>query len=151
MTIQTKHFGEIEVTDDDVLNFIGGVPGFEGTKYVILNNSTQENNPFVWLQSMEDPNIALVLVNTFMLYPDYAPDVDDELLKDLEFSQREELVVFNVMVIPEKVEDMTVNLKAPIIINNTNHKAIQVICDNSDYEIKHKVYGDLQKIVESNK
>lgn len=151
MTIQTKHFGEIEVTDDDVLNFIGGVPGFDGTKYVILNNSTQENNPFVWLQSMEDPNIALVLVNTFMLYPDYAPDVDDELLKDLEFSQREELVVFNVMVIPEKVEDMTVNLKAPIIINNTNHKAIQVICDNSDYEIKHKVYGDLQKIVESNK
>ena len=151
MTIQTKHFGEIEVTDDDVLEFIGGVPGFDGTKYVILNNSNQENNPFVWLQSMEDPNIALVLVNTFMLYPDYAPDVDDELLKDLEFSQREELVVFNVMVIPEKVEDMTVNLKAPIIINNTNHKAIQVICDNSDYEIKHKVYGDLQKIVESNK
>lgn len=151
MTIQTKHFGEIEVTDDDVLNFIGGVPGFDGTKYVILNNSNQENNPFVWLQSMEDPNIALVLVNTFMLYPDYAPDVDDELLKDLQFSQREELVVFNVMVIPEKVEEMTVNLKAPIIINNTNHKAIQVICDNSDYEIKHKVYGDLQKIVESNK
>lgn len=151
MTIQTKHFGEIEVTDDDVLEFIGGVPGFDGTKYVILNNSNQENNPFVWLQSMEDPNIALVLVNTFMLYPDYAPDVDDELLKDLQFSQREELVVFNVMVIPEKVEEMTVNLKAPIIINNTNHKAIQVICDNSDYEIKHKVYGDLQKIVESNK
>ena len=51
MTIQTKHFGEIEVADSDVLDFIGGVPGFDGTKYVILNNSTQENNPFVWLQS----------------------------------------------------------------------------------------------------
>ena len=52
---------------------------------------------------------------------------------------------------PEKVEEMTVNLKAPIIINNTNNKAIQVICDNSDYEIKHKVYGDLQTVIDNNK
>lgn len=151
MKIETKHFGEIEVQDDEILEFIGGVPGFEGTKYVIINNSNQENSPFLWLQSLEETNIALVLINTFMLYPDYAPDINDEFLKVLEFENREELVVFNVMVIPEKVEDMTVNLKAPIIINNANHKAIQVICDNSDYEIRHKVYDDLKKIAESNK
>ena len=151
MKIETKHFGEIDVADDEILNFIGGVPGFEGNKYVLLNNTNEENNPFLWLQSLEDVNIALVLVNTFMLYPDYAPDINDEFLSVLEFETREDLSVFNVMVIPEKVENMTVNLKAPIIINNKNRKAIQVICDNANYEIKHRVYDDLKKIAESNK
>ncbi|MCQ2978533.1 MAG: flagellar assembly protein FliW [Clostridia bacterium] len=151
MKVTTKHFGEIEVQDDQILDFIGGVPGFDGNRYVLLNSSNEENSPFVWLQSLDDTNIALVLLNTFMLYPDYAPDVNDEFLGVLEFENREDLAVFSVMVIPEKMEDMTVNLKAPIIINNKNRKAIQVICDNSNYEIKHKVYDDLQKVVESNK
>lgn len=151
MKVETKHFGEIEVEEDQILDFIGGVPGFEGNRYVLLNSSSEENSPFVWLQSLDDTNIALVLVNTFMLYPDYAPDVNDEFLGVLEFDNREDLAVFNVMVIPEKIEDMTVNLKAPIIINNKNRKAVQVICDNSSYEIKHKVYGDLQKVIEANK
>ena len=151
MKVETKHFGEIEVSEDQILDFIGGVPGFDGNRYVLLNSSNDENSPFVWLQSLDDTNIALVLLNTFMLYPTYAPDVNDEFLGVLEFENREDLTVFSVMVIPEKMEDMTVNLKAPIIINNKNRKAIQVICDNSDYEIKHKVYADLQNVIDSNK
>ncbi|MCQ2911298.1 MAG: flagellar assembly protein FliW [Clostridia bacterium] len=151
MKVETKHFGEIEVAEDQILDFIGGVPGFDGNRYVLLNSSNEENSPFVWLQSLDDTNVALVLLNTFMLYPDYAPDVNDEFLGVLEFEQREDLAVFSVMVIPEKMEDMTVNLKAPIIINNKNRKAIQVICDNSNYEIKHKVYGDLQTVIDNNK
>ena len=151
MKVETKHFGEIEVAEDQILDFIGGVPGFDGNRYVLLNSSNEENSPFVWLQSLDDTNVALVLLNTFMLYPDYAPDVNDEFLGVLEFEQREDLAVFSVMVIPEKMEDMTVNLKAPIIINNKNRKAIQVICDNSNYEIKHKVYADLQTVIDNNK
>ena len=151
MKVETKHFGEIEVAEDQILDFIGGVPGFDGNRYVLLNSSNEENSPFVWLQSLDDTNVALVLLNTFMLYPDYAPDVNDEFLGVLEFEQREDLAVFSVMFIPEKMEDMTVNLKAPIIINNKNRKAIQVICDNSNYEIKHKVYGDLQTVIDNNK
>ena len=94
MKVETKHFGEIEVAEDQILDFIGGVPGFDGNRYVLLNSSNEENSPFVWLQSLDDTNVALVLLNTFMLYPDYAPDVNDEFLGVLEFEQREDLAVF---------------------------------------------------------
>lgn len=147
MKLATRHFGEIDVNDDEIIDFINGVPGFEGTKYVLLNSSNEELSPFMWLQSVTDGDIALVLVNSFLLYPEYAPDIAEEQLAQLEFNEREDLAVFNVVVIPDKFEDITVNLKAPIIINEKNRKAMQAIADNSDYEIKHPMYDDLLKIV----
>jgi len=121
MNLETRNFGEIEIKEENIIEFIGGVPGFSGTRYVILD-AINENSPFVWLQSVDEPEIALILLNTFMLYKDYAPKINDEEIKCLEVEKREEMSVFNVIVIPEKIEDMTVNLKAPIIINTKKKK-----------------------------
>ena len=147
MKLVTRHFGEIDVNEDEIIDFMGGVPGLEGTKYVLLNSSNEDLSPFMWLQSVDDGDVALVLVNSFLLYPEYAPDINEEQLSLLEFNKREDLAVFNVVVIPDNFEDITVNLKAPILVNEKNKKAVQVIADNQDYEIKHKMYDDLIRIV----
>ena len=150
MELMTKHFGEVNIDEDKILNFGSGVPGFVGNKYIIMqeNDGDVSEQPFVWLQSVEDPEIALVLANTFLFFKDYSPEIQDEQVASLEIEDSKDISVFNVVVIPDNIEDMTVNLKAPIIVNNKNLKAMQVIADNKDYDIRYKLYSHLKVLAE---
>ena len=69
--------------------------------------------------------------------------VEDELLNSLGELTEENLVVLLTMTVPSDVKEMTVNLKAPIVINADSRKGTQVIVENQDYEVKYKVYGIL--------
>ena len=146
MRLETKHFGTLEVDEDKIIDFIGGVPGFDGTKYILMKNKDDELSPFMWLQSVTNGDISLLLMNPFLIYPNYAPDVRDEYITGLEHNGREDLTVYNVVVLPDDLTKMTINLKAPIIINAEKKKAIQVIAENQDYDIRHYLYEDMKKL-----
>ena len=55
----------------------------------------------------------------------------------------ENLVILVTMTVPEQIEQMSVNLKAPIIVNADTRKGAQIICENNDYEVKYKIYDIL--------
>ncbi len=146
MKLDTRHFGMLEIEEDKIIEFIGGVPGFSGTRYVLMQNKDDETSPFTWLQSTTDGDIALLLLNPFILYPDYAPEIKDEYIEGLEHKNQDDLVVYNVVVLPEDVSQMTVNLKAPILINANKKKGMQVIAENVDYDIRHYLYEDIKRL-----
>lgn len=147
MLIQTKHFGKIDLEESKIITFDQGIMGFEECKqYTILYDIEDGQNPAIsWLQSIEEPSLALPVINPFIIKSDYNPVVEDALLKPLGEINEENLVLLLTVTVPTDVEKMSVNLKAPFIINADTRKGCQAIVENQDYDIKYKVYDIIQK------
>ena len=94
---------------------------------------------------MDEPTLALPVIKPWLVKEEYNPTVEDELLSSLGELTEENLVILLTMTVPADIKKMTVNLKAPVIINADTRKAVQIIADNQDYEVKYKVYEILNK------
>lgn len=146
MIVNTKAYGKIEINDGQELYFSAGIMGFENLKNYALLDSEQQ--PFFWLQSLDVREIAFVLINPFLFRPTYNPKVADEDYKSIALAKddKENTVIFTIVTIPDKSEDMTANLQGPIIINKLNKTAIQSICNNSEYQVKHRILSELSRV-----
>lgn len=145
MKLNTNFFGEIDVQDDKIVNFADDMLGFEGFSKFLFMSDDKEGSKFSWLQCIDDVNIVLTMFNIFAVMPDYSPNVPIEHLEGLGEFEEEDLEIFCVAKIPRNVEEMSINLKAPIVINTRNNKAKQVIVSNDDYPIKYKIYEELKR------
>ncbi|MEG6570387.1 flagellar assembly protein FliW [Thermoanaerobacterium thermosaccharolyticum] len=143
MNIETKNFGLVSYNEEDVIYFDDGIPGFEGLKSFILL-SVDEYTPFKWLQSIDDTNIAFVIIDPKAIVKDYKVELDEETVKLLDIKDLNHILVFAIVVIPDEIEKMTANLKAPIIINAENNKGMQILIDNDEYMIKHPILKELK-------
>lgn len=150
MLVKTKYFGEIDLTEDKIITLDNGLMGFENyKKYTILYDSGADGQPNIsWLQSVEEPGLALPVISPFLVKPDYNPVVEDEVLKPLGELNEENLAIFLVLTVPSRPEEVTANLKAPVIINADTRQGCQIIVENKDYVIKYKVYDAIQKMKE---
>jgi len=146
MLLNTKHFGNIEIDEKNVISFSEGMPGFEEVKKFILLGGTEENYPFQWLQAVDDAELAFVVVDPKVFKPDYIIDVEDGEVETLNIGNTENIVVLSIVVIPDDITRITANLKAPILINTENNKGKQVILNNSEYNIKHYIIEELHRI-----
>lgn len=151
MLVQTKYFGEIDLTDEKIITLDRGLMGFEQyKKYTLLYDCEREGGANIsWLQSVENPQLALPVINPLLVKPDYNPVVEDELLKGMGEITEENLVILLTMTVPSDIKEMSVNLKAPIIVNADTRKGAQLIVENQDYEIKFKVYDVLKNTKEA--
>ncbi|MCM1244667.1 MAG: flagellar assembly protein FliW [Roseburia sp.] len=147
MLVKTKYFGEIELTEEKIITLDRGLMGFEEYKrYTILYDCEKEGGTnIMWFQSVDDQGLVLPMINPLIVKEDYNPVVEDELLAQIGEITEENLVILLTMTVPENIEEMSVNLKAPIIINADTRKGVQIIVENQDYEVKYKVYDVLKK------
>lgn len=148
MNIVTRLFGEIGVDINKVIHFPSGIIGFEKYKqFMIIHDAEATATNIVWLQSLDEPDLALPVINPLLVKPDYNPVVEDELFKNIgELNEDEgEMLVFVTMTVPPDITKITCNLKAPIIINPVTLRGCQIIVENEDYLVKHPVYDALKK------
>ena len=148
MLVKTKHFGEIELDENKIITFDEGLIGFEDKKrYTILfNNESKSKGTISWLQSLDEPMLALPVVSPFVAMADYNPVVEDEVLAPLGELNDENLVILLTLTVPSDLTKMTVNLKAPIIINADTRKGCQAIAENSDYVVRYGIYKELKEV-----
>ncbi len=148
MLIRTRHFGEIDLDENKLIYFTNGILGFEDfKKYTLLYDNEGEDRPDIsWLQSLEEPSLAIPVISPFLLWEDYNPEVEDELLKPLGELNNDNIVVLVSITVPSDITRMSANLRAPFILNADTRKGCQIIVENSDYEIKHYFYDKLQAI-----
>ncbi|SCY86854.1 flagellar assembly protein FliW [Alkaliphilus peptidifermentans] len=145
MIIETRHFGEIEVGLEEVIHFPDGIPAFEeNKKYVIIENPDKDV-PFHWLQSIEEPSLAFVIINPFLFMEDYDFQIPKSILEKLEIESPEIVSVHTIVVVPDDINKMTANLKAPIIINTKNKKGKQIVLDDTKYQTKHYIIDEIKK------
>lgn len=147
LKIQTRQFGEISVAEDKVLTFPDGLIGFsQRQKFVLLmNDEDTDNNKIFWLQSIEEVDLALPIVNPFAIFEEYNPVVEDEWFRALGEHEEEDLLVFLTMAVPQDITRMTVNQKAPIIVNTKTNKACQIIVEGEQYLIRYPIYELLKE------
>lgn len=150
MVAETRFFGTIDIEDEKIIEFPNGMIGLEKLKKfaLIFDSEREERAKISWLQSMDEPDMAFPIINPMDITEEYAPIIEDELMKNIGDPADADILIFVTMSIPSDLTRMTANLKAPIIINTVDRKAMQVIVENQDYEIRYNVYDAIQKLKE---
>lgn len=145
MILSTKYHGIKEYNESDIITFKKGLPGFEDLKRFILF-SVEENELFNILHSIENDEIGLVITSPFSIMKDYEFKISDEKIEELKITAPEDVLVLNTVTLSNKTENITTNLKAPIIINIKEKLGEQLILDNDKYEIKHPVFKNVKDV-----
>ena len=125
-----------------------GLLGFEKyTRYVIAYDSDKESkNGIMWLQCVDEPELAFPVMDPMFIIKDYRPVVEDEWLAQIGiFESDEELYVLSVLTVPSDLTKMTINLKAPIVINISTRLGCQIIVNNEEYPVRYSVYDCFNK------
>jgi flagellar assembly factor FliW len=139
MQLNTKHFGVIEVDEKEILYFPSGIPGFENVRKFVLLGRQEADSPFFWLQCVDKPDLAFVVTDPFYIKEDYYVDVDDEEIAEIEINDPENVLTLAIVTIPEDIRFMTVNLKAPVLINMKNNMGKQVIMKNDTFPVRYYI------------
>ncbi len=135
--IKTTRFGDIEIDESKILTFKDGIPAFESEHDFVLI-PCDEQSPFLFMQSTMTPDLAFLLTSPFVFFPDYELEIDDNTLLELAIKGEDDVLVLSLLTIPQgDFAKMTANLLAPIIINQENHRAKQMVMENSGYTTAH--------------
>ena len=140
MLLKTKHFGEVNYIEEDIISFEEGLPGFrDATRFILL--ADHPNDLIHWLQSTEDEDLAFVLMDVKQIKPDYNPIIEPETINTL--NDGTPLTYYNIAVVPDDIQQMRVNLKAPIVINQSARMGKQVIASNDEYSVRHYIFEEI--------
>lgn len=145
MKLETKHFGEINYEEGSELLFEAGLPGFENIKRYILIENPEEESMFKWLQSIDDPVLAFAIVNPFLIVQDYDFELSDEDADSIGLQNAVDAVVYSILVVPQDLTKVSMNLKAPLIINVQNKRGAQIVLDTDKYTVRHYVLDELRR------
>lgn len=148
MTLETTRFGNIECQDDDVLTVIDGVLGFpECTRFLVISHG--EGSSFRWLQSVDNPELAFLVIDPAEFKADYAPEMPDRLAGKLGLDENTPRIVYTIVSIPAgQPEQMTANLAGPIVINAEARVAAQVVLDDPQWNTRHRILDEMRAVVE---
>ena len=149
MKANTRLFGEIEIQDEKIIKLKEGIIGFPDLQnFTLIYDEEKEGKEgkggVKWLQSMDDPEFAMPVINPLDVKPDYRPTVSEEGLKSLGEMPEDSAFVLVTITVPKEIEKRSVNLKAPFIINMENLHGVQLIVED-DYPVKYMIYDILNK------
>ena len=136
MNIATSRFGEIDIDESRIIDMRGGIFGFEHLKKYILHVQ-DEKNPFWWFQSLDDGEIAFVVINPFIAKHDYEPVISDNDTKLLEIENAEHTVLLAIVTILQNPFSVSINLRAPIVVNAEKKIAKQVVLEDQTYPVRY--------------
>jgi len=138
MLIDSHRFGPLEVPEDKIFCMERPVLGFERLKFFCLIEM-DELEPFLWMQSTEDPKIAFLVMNPVVFVPDYRIKINSQEIAELEVSDPRSVETYVILTIAKNAKDITANLQGPILINTVNNKAKQLVLVNSEYQVQHSI------------
>jgi len=138
VSVQTDRFGEIKVPAGEVLTFPEGLLGFADRKrFVIVQEASYE--PFLWLQSADDPNLCFVVVDPTTFMEDYRVEIKPSEIESIELGSVDEAQVLVIVVVREDPEDITANLQGPLVVNPKKGLGKQVVLLTDRYHTRHYI------------
>jgi flagellar assembly factor FliW len=139
--LATKAYGLIDVDEKQKIVFPQGLFGFEKLKeYVLLD---AESQPFYWLQSVNEQNIAFILVNPFLFRPDYEVAIPNEEMEEIGIKSPEGTLIFAIVTIPADGGPITANLQGPLVINRESRIAKQAILTDARWRTRHDIIVEM--------
>lgn len=124
MEISTSRFGILPVSPTDILLFEHGLIGLrQCRRWVVLADA--QNAALGWLQSIDEPDVALGVVSPRRFVPDFQLRVSRQELAPLTLSHARDAQV--VVIVSRHPEGLSLNLRAPLVINVEARRGRQVI------------------------
>ena len=144
MEIETSRFGRMEIDAEKIITFTKDILGFpEHKKYILFPH--RENSPFYWLQSVDDPQLAFVVMSPTVFCSDYEFDLQDHVQKELKIERPEQTFVLVTITVPKgNPQGMTANLLGPFVINMDERMACQVILDPATYPVAFSIVSGME-------
>ena len=137
MEVKTKANGIVNVDEKQLVTFPEGLLGFEKyTKFALIDS---EYEPFIWLQSTEESNLAFLMIDPFLICSDYEADIDDSALRNIGVDSAEDIIIMTLVTIPKDGSAITANFLGPVVINKKNRKCLQVILNDSRWTTKFDI------------
>ena len=125
VSFATSRFGTLEVSEDKVISFPLGMLGFPHIKrYVLLD---YEDTPVKWLQAVDDPDVAFIVMEPNLLAKDCTITLDGSMRQTLQLENEEDLALLAIV----RVENGKVlaNLKGPLLFNSRLKIGIQAVIE----------------------
>ncbi len=127
MEIHGTRFGVLEFNEKEIIEIPDGLLGFPLSKNFLLFPYGQDSS-FFWLQSVDEAEIAFIVVNPFDFFADLEFAIDDADAESLKLERGEDVEVFSLVTIPEgRPEEMRTNLAGPVVVNTVNRQGKQVL------------------------
>ena len=143
--IKTRPFGEIEIQDQQVIDFPDGILGFDDVKKFVLLDTQDDTSPLKWLQAYDVPELAFVIIRPVDFIKEYDLVVSMNDIEAIEADEPEKMLVFAIVTIPKNPAEMTANLQGPIIINPSKRLGRQAISLSDKYTVRHRIIDEIQK------
>ena len=126
--------------DTATFEFPEGLFGFPSLKRYAVESIPGGGDVLKQMVSVDDPDIAFTIVFPFAFFPDYAPDISEEDLKSVEAESAEQVLLYVIANVPQRFQETTVNLRAPLIFNPFTRKARQVILAEDRYKSRERLF-----------
>jgi len=127
MEIQGTRFGVLEFNEEEIIVLEEGLLGFPLSKRFLMFPYGDDSS-FFWLQSVDEPEIAFIVINPFDFFGDLEFKVEDPDAQALGLESEEDVEVFSLVAIPEgRPEEMRTNLAGPVVVNARNRKGRQIL------------------------
>ncbi|PIQ28735.1 flagellar assembly protein FliW [bacterium (Candidatus Blackallbacteria) CG17_big_fil_post_rev_8_21_14_2_50_48_46] len=125
-----------------------GLLGFENLKRYSLS-AYDPQTPFYWLRSIEDPELAFIVMEPRFLVEDYGFDLPDEIATELEIQTSESAFVLVLLTIPEDITRISANLAAPLIFNRQSNRGRQVVLEAAQYPLRLPIFPEVPSEIAS--
>ncbi len=139
VTLENERFGTVQIPDEAVIRFEDGLYGFEDCHQFALLPVEAGNPRLQWLQSLDDPALAWLILDPSLIRPDYAPVVDAQDLQGIGLGGLEEGIVMVICVLAANLQDVTANLQAPLVFNPAARQGRQVILLDPSLPVRQPV------------
>jgi len=136
VTLHSSRFGVLEIPDEAVIEFPSGLIGLGGTRYALL--ARNEDSAFVWLHSMDDPELAIPVTNPFRFFASFEVELDDVEADRIGISDDDDTAVYVTVRAADALEDFSANLYAPILISSG--RGHQVINQSADAPVRAPLF-----------
>lgn len=141
VTIESTRFGTVEFDDSIELTLDQGMIGFPHlTRYAILKQ--REDSVFMWLHSVEDPSLAFPIVLPWVFHWDYEVKLSDEDMAAIGVERADQISIYCVVSVGADVRKATINLFSPLVVNNDDRRARQVINTAEGYATRDPLFPD---------
>ena len=140
MQLETERFGTLEIPDESIVGFEEGLYGFVDQRRFALLPVDKDQSRLLWLQSLDDPDLALLMMDPTLISPEYNPPVDPADLRALGLGSIQEGIVMAICVLNADAAKITANLQAPLIFNPAARKGRQVIGLDPSLPVRQPVF-----------
>ncbi len=136
ISLSTEKYGKIKIEKENIIIFVNGILGFEELRQFVIVNAV-ECRPFELLVSVENPMVAFPVINPIPLFIDYNPLklVPASDLAPLKIKGEKDAEAFCIVTLGNRPEDVTVNLKGPILVNMQNRRGKQFVLADERYSL----------------